>query len=182
MRLEGDDPVVVKAMIEAIYRGDYSHGDKDVPSASLQFHAKVSRYHSYLVNTHANDAQVYALGDKYDVPSLRRLAQKMFLLGCKSANPQLMAIAIEEIYSSTPSSDRGLRDIAVKAAVSNSTVLWEDSESNSMIERVGEFGRDLAKSLCNDKKDITCTRCYERFCIITEHPTYIICPACNYGC
>lgn len=130
-------------MIEAIYWGDYLYGDKNVPSASLQFHAKVSGHHSLSVwqpCAHAYYAQRYALGDKYDIPLLRDLAKDKFEFGCKGTpDAQHLTSAIEELYSSTLSSDRGLRDIAIRTAMANSQVLLEDSEFNNMVDAWENF-------------------------------------------
>lgn len=53
--------------------------------------------------------------------------------------------AIEKVYSSTPSSNRGLRDIVILSAAVRAGELFKDDEFDQMTERVGEFGRDLAK-------------------------------------
>ncbi|KAE9971341.1 hypothetical protein BLS_004477 [Venturia inaequalis] len=168
--LEEEDPTVVKAMVEAIYRGDYSHGKKDVPSASLQFHA-----------------MVYALGVKYDVPLLRKLAKAKFGSGCEGApKTHHLSDAIEELYTSTLSSNRGLRDIAIRTAIRDGKVLWQNLDFNDMVERVGEFGRDMAKTLSiGGRHQFTCPYCENRFSstkLYSDNLNTCYCPLCEALC
>ena len=60
--------------------------------------------------------QVYALAEKYDIPSLKQLARSKFemAMACFYDSPDF-ADAIEEVYCSTIDSDRGLRDIVLEA-------------------------------------------------------------------
>ncbi|PPJ51972.1 hypothetical protein CBER1_10703 [Cercospora berteroae] len=59
--------------------------------------------------------QVYALGEKYDIPSLKQLARQKFEMAaaCYYDAPEL-AEAIELVYQSTVDTDRGLRDIVLQ--------------------------------------------------------------------
>lgn len=67
---------------------------------------------SYLL-THT---RVYALAEKYGVPALKNLAKRKFecQMACYYDSPEF-ADAIDEVYSSTIDSDRGLRDIVLQA-------------------------------------------------------------------
>lgn len=59
--------------------------------------------------------QVYALAEKYDIPSLKQLAKRKFemAVACYYDAPEL-ADAIEYVYSSTIDEDRGLRDVVLQ--------------------------------------------------------------------
>lgn len=59
--------------------------------------------------------RVYALAEKYDIPSLKQLAKNKFemAMACWYDSPEF-ADAIEEVYCSTIDSDRGLRDIVLE--------------------------------------------------------------------
>lgn len=59
--------------------------------------------------------RVYALAEKYDIPSLKQLAKSKFemAMACWYDSPEF-ADAIEEVYCSTVDSDRGLRDIVLE--------------------------------------------------------------------
>ncbi|KAK5135598.1 hypothetical protein LTR08_005078 [Meristemomyces frigidus] len=58
--------------------------------------------------------RVYALAEKYDIPSLKALARSKFetAMACHYDSPELPE-AIEEVYCSTIDNDRGLRDIVL---------------------------------------------------------------------
>jgi len=60
--------------------------------------------------------RVYALAEKYDIPSLKELAQRKFemAMACFYDSSEF-AEAIEEVYCSTVDTDRGLRDVVLQA-------------------------------------------------------------------
>jgi len=60
--------------------------------------------------------RVYALAEKYDIPSLKQLARRKFevAMACYYDSPEF-ADAIEEVYCSTVDTDRGLRDVVLQA-------------------------------------------------------------------
>lgn len=60
--------------------------------------------------------RIYALAEKYDIPSLKQLAKTKFemAMACYYDAPEF-ADAIEEVYCTTIDSDRGLRDIVLEA-------------------------------------------------------------------
>lgn len=72
--------------------------DDTIPESHLVMHTKV-----------------YALAEKYDIPSLKQLAKRKFEMemACNFDSPEF-ADAIEEVYCSTVDSDRGLRDIVLE--------------------------------------------------------------------
>ena len=60
--------------------------------------------------------KVYALAEKYDIPSLKQLARSKFEMAMACFyDSEDFAEAIEEVYCSTIDSDRGLRDIVLEA-------------------------------------------------------------------
>ncbi|KAI5361841.1 Putative BTB/POZ domain-containing protein [Septoria linicola] len=60
-------------------------------------------------------AQIYALGEKYDIPSLKHLAIRKFEVAaaCYYDSPEL-ADAIDFVYRSTIDTDRGLRNVVLQ--------------------------------------------------------------------
>ncbi|KAJ9624856.1 hypothetical protein H2203_004806 [Taxawa tesnikishii (nom. ined.)] len=60
--------------------------------------------------------RVYALAEKYDIPTLKELAKRKFemAMACYYDSPEF-ADAIEEVYCSTIDTDRGLRDVVLQA-------------------------------------------------------------------
>lgn len=73
---------------------------------------EVGEEESHLI-THT---RVYAIAEKYDIPSLKELAQSKFemAMACYYDSSEF-ADAIEEVYCSTIDSDRGLRDVVLQA-------------------------------------------------------------------
>ncbi|KAF5685943.1 kelch repeat BTB domain-containing protein [Fusarium circinatum] len=73
--------------------------EEPTPSSQLSLHAKV-----------------YALGEKYRIEGLKKEAQRKFESEIQSGNVGVddFAEAVEEVYTSTVSDDRGLRDVVVR--------------------------------------------------------------------
>ena len=64
-------------------------------------------------------AQMYSLGDKYDLPGLKKEAARRFIndtaiLGNKKRKTLTLLSVIPTIYTTTPDSDRGLRDLVAQ--------------------------------------------------------------------
>lgn len=59
---------------------------------------------------------MYALAEKYGIAALKSLAKHKFecQMACYYDSPEF-ADAVEEVYSSTIDSDRGLRDVVLQA-------------------------------------------------------------------
>jgi hypothetical protein len=145
-----DHPTIVNAVLRYLYVFDYSDdGDRDLPQ--MVFNVKV-----------------YALADKYDIPKLKPLAIEKFEKVAKANwNTTDFALSISAIYESTPSSDRGLRDPAVKLAARHSNkLLMENKVFEEMMAEVAEFGKDLA---CELSKQLKARPVVKRY----------ICPACT---
>jgi hypothetical protein len=96
------------------------------------------------------NVQVYSLADKYNIPRLKGLAKAKFMAQAH----QLLSVdhypdIIREIYESTPSSDRGLRDAVTLACVENIRTLIPEPVFSAVLKDVGDFGFDL---LCESLK------------------------------
>ena len=101
-------------MLQQLYTFDYpghkiSIGDEEEPSHVSELH------------THAS---MYALGDQYDISDLREEAlwkfkRSMGTIEGHSARLTSEVEVIPTIYSTTPSSDRGLRDAVVAFGANN---------------------------------------------------------------
>ena len=139
--LQDDDISVVEAMIQFMYNLDYSVIESVCP---LLFNAKV-----------------YGIADKYNVPGLKVVAKRKFAhkISCRPAKPGYgynvkvdyttteidnFSKAVIEVYDSTPSSDRGLRDILVTESCQEAQkFLGNDSFQKVMADCHG-FCLDLA--------------------------------------
>jgi len=89
--------------------------------------------------------KVYALAEKYDIPSLKQVARSKFerAMACHYDSPDF-ADAIEEVYCSTLDSDRGLRDIVLEAFKSHPQ-LANTGDVYRIIEGTPSLARELYK-------------------------------------
>ena len=95
IELKEDDPALLREVLKACYTGTYD--DTISGCNELDF-----------------DAQVYSLADKYDIQFLKELSKGLVQakLDGPLDIPQFLK-AVRTIYTTTLSSDRGLRDILV---------------------------------------------------------------------
>ncbi len=89
------------------------------------------------------DAQVYTIAEKYNIPSLKVLAREKFDGTVdKGWEDDGFPLAIREIYTSTPDSDRGLRDIVRKVVRENVKALLCRPDMKALMLEVNEFTVD----------------------------------------
>ncbi|KAK1762209.1 hypothetical protein QBC33DRAFT_602032 [Phialemonium atrogriseum] len=145
VNLEEDDPEVVKTMVYYFYHNDYqapprnsgcesnnnSIGTVQPPGPNLLHHSRV-----------------YALAEKYGIPSLKVLAVKKFTDETNHwRKHEDFAKAAREIYTATPDHDRGMRD-----AVVDTIRVYRDLLDDDDIESVLRDTR-LAYDLVIDLRD-----------------------------
>lgn len=100
-----------------------------------------------------NNVLVYALADKYDIAELRELARGKFQTGAgRLLSATEFPEIVREVYSSTPSSDRGLRDIVSQICARRGREMVENPDVNPVIVEVGDFALDLLREVlkCED--------------------------------
>ena len=97
------------------------------------------------------NARIYSLADKYEILVLKGLAKTKFELVARADwNTIEYPLSIEIIYESTPSSDRGLRDIVTKLTVEHSIVLLKNNNAFlNTAAKVAGFRRDVAERLAH---------------------------------
>ena len=92
-------------MIDCLYRGTYADFDATADAQNWR-------------SAHQLHAAMYALGDKYDLALLKDTALANFTKLVEETSSQADLLGFLEsvpiVYSSTPDSDRKLRDITVK--------------------------------------------------------------------
>lgn len=92
-----------------------------------------------------NNVDVYALAEKYNLPGLKELAAKKFRRdACKCPLKGLAAIA-RETYTSTPSSDRGMRDLVIQICETHLDQIMEARDLEVVMEENEDFGADMFK-------------------------------------
>lgn len=69
-------------------------------------------------------ALMYALADKYEIPTLKNFASERFAFAClDSSQTEDFSLVIKTVYCSTPEEERGLRDIVVSTLILNHKLL-----------------------------------------------------------
>ncbi|KAH7036736.1 BTB/POZ domain protein [Macrophomina phaseolina] len=133
--LEHDDPGAVKAMLEFMYHGSYTHADEDTAMLFV--------------------ARAYAIGDIYCVPELKDHAAAQFeeLASARWDTPDF-AHAMRIIYESIPEKGRGsMRDIVVHITAQHHEVLLRVPEFQDTLDDFGVLGKDLLQALSNQLVD-----------------------------
>lgn len=114
------------------------------------------------------DLLVYAMGEKYGIPDLKSKAAHHFDKQLQQIEITTdLFVIIQEVYSTTPSQDRGLRDIVV-ARVYGEIQFWvKEVQFMTTMSCGGDFCADLlAYTVEEDRKQ------YEAALASIEHPGY----------
>jgi hypothetical protein len=101
-----------------------------------------------------SSVRVYAIADKYDIPGLKELAKQRFCewAAMNWACEDFPAIA-REVFESTPSSDRGLRDFVLGIVTDHADVFIKNDDFLSLVECIGELGLGLFHQLLKAHSD-----------------------------
>lgn len=92
-----------------------------------------------------NNVDVYAIAEKYNLPALKELAAKKFRRDiCKCPLTGLTVIA-HKAYTSTPSTDRGIRDLVIQICETNFDQIKDARDIGAVMEANGDFGYDMFK-------------------------------------
>ena len=92
---------------------------------------------------------MYALGDKFALKGLKQEAGERFTDYLYEPSPHFLQYnrefiaVIHLIYATTPESDRGLRDRAVKYGSENWGMLWGQPAFKNGLTGIGEFINDV---------------------------------------
>lgn len=124
--LSDDDVEHIEKMIKFLYTSSY-------PSVSTE---------------QALHIEMYAIGDKYDLPRLSKFAKVQFRDALhRVADHTVFLSLIPRIYESTPDSDRGLRDVAISNARRYYAVYTARNELkgkfNEVLQSTWLFTKDL---------------------------------------
>jgi hypothetical protein len=89
-------------------------------------------------------AQMYAMGDKYLTPDLKSHAKLSFPESVRDISVASLCETITEVYTSTPETDRGLRDMVLDAVIADPNKKIRNKEVKEIaIEIVPQFGYEL---------------------------------------
>lgn len=155
-------PLEVKKMLQYLYMEDYALEDQDV-AAYLQYlfstefpvdsdestdpqeRLSSDEDQECLARFHA---QIYSIGDYFQISGLKATAQRYFGDALKCVRSRYaFYVTVEGVYSSTPASDRGLRDMVVKFVMRNPQRMRSGDEPmlyHGLLRDVPEFAIDLS--------------------------------------
>lgn len=95
-------------------------------------------------------AQMYEVGDKYDVTGLKELAREKFLRACVEYwDDDRFAAAANYAFTTTPEDDRGLRDV-VSNIISQHMDLLEKSAVEALLTEFNGLALGLLKARAKD--------------------------------
>ncbi|KPM39352.1 hypothetical protein AK830_g7204 [Neonectria ditissima] len=154
--------------------------DASVVEAMLRFMYAFDYTNVYSTSTMVYDAQVYQIADKYDVPALKAHAQKKFGLAITTSwSMDDFPLAITVVYESTPSADRGLRDLVVEISRKNIDQLVGRDSFSELLRKTPDFAADLIPFLCGQlsMKRYECPSCKSLFRSEFSKGSYY-CPHC----
>ena len=122
-------------MLQFFYTLDYQDGPK-MPEGST---------HNLAIH-----ASVYRIAEKYEIMPLKDLAKQKFEKMIKGhwKDPSLPT-AIQVIHNTTPSSDRGLRDILTRSIKGHVKELLVKPDFAGIIKSYGDFAIDLINAAFN---------------------------------
>ena len=124
----------------------------DEPTHEVISHAESS---GLMIN-----AKVYAMAEKFDIPQLKSLAKDKFAKHACGWPILDFASVAHEVLTSTPSSDRGLRDIVRNIIANHVTEITTDSENDnhrqllSVISSEGELVVDILREKAKEMDDL----------------------------
>ncbi|RMY61287.1 hypothetical protein D0863_11321 [Hortaea werneckii] len=183
-----DDPDAVKLMIDFLYLHDYERiatcfSDTLEVSAKRAFGAPDGDYGAIM------DAKVYALGCKYQIPSLQSASLEKFETAADLVwDTEEFVHAVHLVYSTTPDSDKGLRDIATRVILEHDDELCDKPTMEVVIRRFDGLAYNLMKEQTKRRKEmkgprcLTCGYMYIRNCSNTHTcMNQFICCDCYQG-
>ena len=136
IELVDDHPSIIALLLNFIYVAEYDDYGSNGASPDNQLMA-------LMINIY-----MYAAADKYEIQSLQELAENKFSVAIHKAAwkapdfPELVNI----VYTTTPASDRGLRDIVLKAVNEHRVELNMKKDLMEVVRTNGDFAVDLVNS------------------------------------
>jgi hypothetical protein len=95
-----------------------------------------------------SSVRVYAIADKYDIPPLKELAKQRFSNWAETNWDCVEFPAmVKEIFESTLSTDRGLREVVFDLVTKHADVLLRKEDFQVVIEGIGELGLGILLQL-----------------------------------
>jgi hypothetical protein len=130
------------------------------------------------------DAQVYQIADKYDIPALKAHSVHKFGIAITTGwSMDDFPLAVSVVYGSTPSGDRGLRDLVVGTSCTNIDKLLQHDSFVKLLKETPDFAADLIPVLCGRPgttvQRYECPSCRHKFRGEYSGGSYY-CPSCAH--
>ena len=167
---------MIEKLISYSYLMDYD--------ATTYVHDTGIEDHRHITEHHTN-AEMYALGEKYDFPELKVLAGRKFDQGLKEGPtaPTFLHLwsLIHIIYTSTPGTDHGMRERILRFASKLPKFLTTLPEFGEMVTQNIDFVHDMFSRKTPQKIILPyngeCTRCKSKDKWKADHVTC----SCGWG-
>lgn len=115
------------------------------------------------VSSMVYDAQVYQIADKYDIQTLKEYSKDRFSTAITTGwKMDEFPLAINVVYESTPSKDRGLRDLVVETSLLHLDTLLEQDGFGNSLRTSADFSADLIPFLAPNTSIKKCSSCSEK--------------------
>jgi speckle-type POZ protein len=130
------------------------------------------------------DAQVYQIADKYDIQALKTHAKDRFSAALTASwAMDDFPLAVSLVYSSTPCTDRGLRDLTVETSCRNIDKLLQNDGFHNILRETPNFAADLVPFLCDKPHEsiqrYRCRSCGNTFCADFQKGVSYHCAYCG---
>jgi hypothetical protein len=172
--LADEDADFVDAMLRFLYTLDY---------ASTGMVSSGNR-----LNTVLNAVKMYGVADRFDIAKLREAAKLHVASSPLSEEfeDDRLACIVDTVYSTTPSSDRGLRDVVALAASHDLKKRIRTPAFAALLEMADGFAADLAQLLASRQphgvvKRYKCPDCSKIWEGTVEPNQTISCMYCQSG-
>lgn len=126
------------------------------------------------------DAKIYAIADKYELDGLKGVAKVAFTGAVyEHWDTDQFVGAAEVVYTSTPDSDRGLRDVVTALTWRKQMTLLARKDVQTLLGDVAGFSKDVMQEVCKAASSYA-TDCYCEDCNREVVPTiFKRCPKCS---
>jgi hypothetical protein len=140
------------------------------------------------LNTVLNAVRMYGIADRFDIPKLREAAKLHVASSPLSEEfeDDRLACIIEAVYSTTSSSDRGLRDVVALAACHDLNMRIRTPAFAALLETADGFAADLLQLLASRQphgmvKQYKCPSCSKIWEGVVEPNVTVYCMHCQNG-
>jgi hypothetical protein len=166
-------------MISFFYTLDYDNGIT-IPSFAILGATKIGSASTEQSVLSCCGVREYAIAEKYDIKELKALAQSRFSTWVKSNwnHPEFYSV-VNEVYYSTPSNDRGLRDLVESVVKENvGSVLHNMNFREMLTTEMGELGVAVLSAVLDQKRSSqACEHCLKK--IEDSKDARLICLHCD---